>query len=240
MPSNLLRPIRRRRLSQLAAEQINALIEHGQYASGEQLPSERELATQLAVSRAAVREALRVLEAKGIVRVQPGKGAYVLLLATQPDVQSCLMVWLEQHQEILEVVYVGRLLDSYAATVAAQRVTDADVDRLQQVLTEMDLARERKATGELVAHDRMFHRLIYEMTGNRFLVMLADSVQGTLADMRFSTLGIADRASNSVEEHHAILAAIAAGDSESAHRAACLHIDNVLDLLATIEPEWEC
>jgi GntR family transcriptional repressor for pyruvate dehydrogenase complex len=102
-------------------EQATGLIEGGPTPVSQQLPSERELVNQLGVCRAAVREALTVLEAQGLIDVQPGRGAYLMVTAARADIVSGIVGWLNSHgREYEEVNELIRLLEGYAASLAAR------------------------------------------------------------------------------------------------------------------------
>src|SRR5512142_74834 len=88
------------RLFEQASEQIRELIANNSWAKGEKLPNEQELSKQLNVSRSSVREALRILEAEGLVEAKRGLGTYVV--DTPEQKSNDLARWLEQREETLE------------------------------------------------------------------------------------------------------------------------------------------
>jgi GntR family transcriptional repressor for pyruvate dehydrogenase complex len=227
-----LQPIRSMRLSEIAVDQITALIEEGRLAVGDQLPCERELMQQLGVSRSSVREALRVLESQGLIEVRPGKGAFVVRTVSQGDVLPGLLAWFDEHRdEVLDVIEVREMLESHAGNLAAQRASPEMVARLQDIVAEMRSYLEQGALLEVTNADRKFHRLLYEASGNQFLGMLGDSIVATLFGPRHTILRIPGRAEQSVAEHEAIVEGIAAGDPDRTCEAIRRHVSGVREAL---------
>ncbi|MCZ7571202.1 MAG: FadR family transcriptional regulator [Ardenticatenaceae bacterium] len=224
----VLQPIRARRLSETVVAQITTLIDEGRLKVGDPLPSERELIEQLSVSRASVREALRVLESQGLVAVQPGKGAVVVGTAPHTDILPAVLAWFEEHRdEVLDILEVREMLESRAAFLAAQRAPLETLERMHAVLGTMRKAVEQ---GELLGAthmDREFHRLLYEASGNHFLKLLADSIVVTLLGTRYTILRVPGRAEMSVDQHEAIVDAIEARDPERAREASLAHMTSV-------------
>lgn len=228
LDETIVQPIRSRRLSQFAVDQITALIEEGKLVVGQKLPSERELTNQLNVSRASTREALRVLEAQGLIEVRPGKGAYVVASIPQDDIQSGLNAWFEEHRdEVLDILEVRELLEGFAAYKAAQVKSPEIVIEMRETIEEMRECVKKDALVEATSADRKFHRLLYEASGNRFLKMLGDGIVGALFGPRYSLLRIPGWAEKSLEEHTAILDAIASGNSESANETIQKHMMSI-------------
>jgi GntR family transcriptional repressor for pyruvate dehydrogenase complex len=231
----LLRPIRSRRLSELAVDQITAHIEEGRYAVGEKLPSESDLTEQLHVSRTSVREALRILEAQGLIQVQPGKGAFVVGVAAQANFQAGLMAWFEEHlHEVSDILAVRELLESHSAHIAAESASPETVAELRGAVEEMQECVDRGTLVDAARADRSFHRLLYKATGNRFLEMLGDSIVATLLEPRRSLLRLPGRAQGSVDEHRAIVECIAAGDAEGARLRVSEHLTRIRDQIARL------
>lgn len=231
----IIKPIRSRRLSEIAVDQITSLIEEGHFDIGEKLPSERQLMEQFDISRASVREALRVLESQALIRVQPGKGAYILGTISQSDILEGLLNWLKVNaNEMLDVIAVRETLECYAAQLAAQHRSNEVVEKLINSIAEMRACVERGAFIEATHADREFHRLLYEASGNQFLKVLGDSIVASLHAARHSIIRIPKRAEKSLEEHEAIVEAISAGDSMKAIDEVTRHIQSVRNALMSI------
>lgn len=118
----MLKPIKKKRVSDMAIEQINQLISTGHLKPGDTLPSERTLMEKFKISRVPVREALRVLEMMGVVEVKPGKGIYV----TDPEnsLFSPLRQWLSiQKETLFDHFEVRLLIEPRAAAFCASRAS---------------------------------------------------------------------------------------------------------------------
>lgn len=224
----LLQPIRSKRLSEFAVDQIAALIEEGRFVVGEKLPSERELIRNLGVSRASVREALRILEAQGLIEVQPGRGAFVVAKTTEVDFRTSLLTWFKEHRdEVQDILAVRKLLDSYAARIAARSASPEIVNALRSTVQDMQ---DSVAAGRLVdaiSADKRFHRLLYKATGNSFLEMLGDSIVAMLFGPRHSILRLPGEADESAREHLAIVESIDAGDEDAAEKHVRAHTERI-------------
>lgn len=230
-----LQPIRSMRLSQVAVDQITLLIEDGRLGINDPLPSERQLIQQLGVSRASVREALRILEAQGLIRVRPGKGAIVISKGSY-EVVPVLQAWLAEHyDEVLDVVEVRDLLESQAAYLAARNSSDEIIRELREALDEMLRSIERNDQVQVTNVDREFHRLLYQASGNGFLKMLGDGIVASLYGPRYSILRIPQRAEQSVREHEEILEAITEGDGDRARAAVQKHMASVREALVSLQ-----
>jgi DNA-binding FadR family transcriptional regulator len=230
-----LQPIRTLRLSQVAVDQITGLIEDGSFNINDSLPSERQLIQQLGVSRASVREALRILEAQKLIQVRPGKGAIVVSKPSS-DVVLALQAWFAEHyDEVLDVVDVRDVLESHAAYLAAQNSSAEIILQLRATLDEMLHCIARDDLVQVTNVDREFHRLLCEASGNRFLRMLGDSIVASLYGPRYSILRLPERAHQSVREHEEILKAIAAGNGARARKAVHQHMRSVREALVALQ-----
>src|SRR5665811_2476255 len=105
-----LTPVRRRRLYEDVVQQLQGLISSGKLEPGDQLPSERALADQLAISRTSVREALRTLEARGMLEARPGQGLFVRGWRSDEIVNTLAAFLLRERESFLEVLDVREAL----------------------------------------------------------------------------------------------------------------------------------
>jgi DNA-binding FadR family transcriptional regulator len=158
-----LEAIEPRRLYRLIADQLRNLIDQGEYPVGSRLPSERELADTLGVSRPTVREALIALEVEGRLRIRVGSGVYV----TAPQAGAALAAPLPMIEGPFEVLRARAFVESAVAEEAARLATPADIARLDAVLAEIgpELTREH-----WVDVDRRFHRAVVAPLGNVVLL----------------------------------------------------------------------
>lgn len=204
-----------RPLREVVAEEIRSMIVRGELAAGERLLEDR-LAEQLGVSRNPVREAIRSLEATGLVEVVPRRGAYV----SRIDVDDA--------RKLLEV---RGLLEGYAAEMAARRA-DADlVERLDGILAEGKAAAASGNNVRASQLHREFHLVIEEAVDNPYLTQVTQPLRQR-TEMVFSLLADA-RGPMSWEEHQRIRDAIAARDGRAARKAVTHHLDEVIASVAS-------
>ena len=216
-----LQAVDNRRLYRQIADQIAALIEKGEYGSGQRLPPERDLARQLGVSRPSVREALIALEVEGYVEVRVGSGVYVL------DSRRASVPKLPADSGPFELIKARWLIEAECAALAAKHATRAQVKGIEEALEQMQ-AERAKGTMPLGA-DRQFHLAIAEASGNSALALVVktlwDQRTGPLflrLEHHFDTPGLWEAA---VTEHRAIVQAIARRDAQGARAAMRRHMD---------------
>lgn len=222
MPSNVKQP-EPRRLYHQVADQIRNVIDQGGFSPGTRLPPERELASQLGVSRPSLREALLALEIEGRVEVRMGSGVYV---CATPPASSNGSEPLSLGDSPSELMQARTVLEGAIINLALARVTPAGLDRVKTCLEAMrnDVRRGHSA----VEADRAFHVAIAEMTGNTVLVRMV----GELFDGRHGAISarMTDRAESArtwaaaLREHEAIYQALEARDPQEAVAALFWHL----------------
>lgn len=198
----------RTRLVDEVVEVIRDRIYEGAYRPGAPLRQE-QLAAELNVSRTPLREALRMLEREGLVRVAPGRGLRVVS-ADLP--------------ELLDAYEAREMVDGLAARLAARRGDGELVERLRLVLEAQAAALAPWAPGDYTAANVSFHRALVEGAGNPYVLAQLPLVRMT--SQIFTPLKLIDstRAASAVVEHEAIAAAVGARDEREAERLARDHI----------------
>jgi DNA-binding FadR family transcriptional regulator len=216
-----LQAVDNRRLYRQIADQIAALIEKGEYGAGVRLPPERDLARQLGVSRPSVREALIALEVEGYVEVRVGSGVYVRGPGTTRSAP------LPADSGPFELIKARWLIEAECAALAAKHATRAQLKAIEEALEQMESERS-KGTMPL-ASDRLLHLRIAEASGNSALALVVktlwDQRTGPLflrLEHHFDTPQLWDAA---IEEHRAIVDAIARHDAGAARAAMRRHMD---------------
>jgi DNA-binding FadR family transcriptional regulator len=207
------------------AERLAADIRSGLLAPGERLPSERELARSLEVSRASVREAIAALQLQGVVETRPGAGTFVVAAPHAGEVP---------HDASPSAVLEARAqLEPAVARLAAQRAQpDPAVENLLDAMEAVGDPFEPGARATWSASDRLFHRQLAAMTGNPVLLAFADHV-ATLMDqplwhrLRDDSIAVPGRTRIHAAEHRMIYEAIVDGDAEAAAFYSAQHINRV-------------
>jgi GntR family transcriptional repressor for pyruvate dehydrogenase complex len=223
--------LRRKTLAQQAAEHLGDYIDSQPLPPGMWLPSEGQLATQFGVSRSILREALRILEATGVVTVVNGKGAMVKPITGEVLAAFFARAARNRREAILEVLEVREGIEAQSASLAAGRRTLDDVAKLQQLVDRMGEHLADKAVySEL---DIELHLAIAGASGNTMLYHLIESIRGALEESIRTRRYL--EATPTVTEHtqqlhEAIVAAIAGGDARGAREAMARHFDEAIKL----------
>jgi DNA-binding GntR family transcriptional regulator len=170
---------------------------------------EIEIAEQMEVSRAPVREALRMLEADRLVDFQVNQGAYVRKL---------------DKDEIWEIYTARSLIEGYVASLAAKRAGSEDVSRLKQALETVLRVAESGNFEATVAKDFDFHRLIWEISGHRLFIEILNQLEDQIRMFMTVQAPLFAHLIDSVKDHIEIVNAIANGDSETASKTIQQHI----------------
>jgi len=232
----LLQRVKKVRISDTVVNQIMSLIEDGSVCVGDRLPGERELVEQLQVGRASVREALRILEAQGVIEVRPGKGAFVTGESSSSD--ELVVEWFQRHaDEVLHLLEVREALDKQAGKLAASRVTKKQVDALKKSLAEQEENLSENDRERFVELDQEFHFLIGAISGNDLLLQLMIGVHEAMVNPRRSLTRLPGRAEASLRDHRAIAEAIASKDPLAAEKAVATHLESVRSAIAELRSE---
>jgi len=224
--------IKVQRLYLQVAQQLQDLIGQGVFEAGQRLPSERDLAEQFGVSRPTIREAMITLEIAGQVEVKSGSGVYVLPQTGRPR-----LVDSDQGPGPFEILEARRLIEGETCALAAERISDEQLARLEELLGEMEQENRREDAAEQA--DEQFHRCIAEAAGNSAL----SATIGWLWELRNES-EISTRFHQRVREegsrpiiadHRAILDGLQARDPKKARRAMDKHLKRVIDNLLEVK-----
>ena len=214
-----------RRLYQQIAAQLSALIASGEFTVGQRLPSERELAAQLGVSRPSLREALIALELEGLVEVRVGAGIWV----TAASGRSLAPPGQQEGEGPFELLSARWLIEGEITAMAAREATATDLASIRAALTEME--RLEKKQQDFSASDREFHIRIAASTRNGVLQAVVEDLwdrgrgaMWRLMEQHFQTPALQ---AASVADHRAILQALAAHDPREARNARRAHLKRV-------------
>jgi GntR family transcriptional repressor for pyruvate dehydrogenase complex len=219
--------LKREKLHTQITDQIQDLIISQSLRPGDRLPGERELAEMLGVSRTVVREAIRVLGVKGLVKVKPGCGTYVQAL-DHKNASALMELLFKTQQAEATPEHLGEIrlmIETEAAALAAERATAADLEMLQAHIEGM---LENVADPELyIQHDLAFHHTLAEATHNALFPVLLAPIAGLLAQVMETAMQTPDAGMAGIDEHRHILAQVAAKTASSARQAMRDHLVRV-------------
>jgi len=210
-------------ISERIEKQIVSLVASEQLRPGDRLPSERELAVLLGVSRPPVREAVKSLQAKGLLEVRHGQGIFI----APPYAEHTLRTTLREQQMTLSELFAMReILEVPAAGLAAEANHTNAIKAAAAALEHLNESAARDSVDhlELGRLDAEFHLAIVKAAGNRFLNQTVGVLQEVISSGMETTLKIPGRVQRSRADHAKIMAAIEAGDAAAARRAARQHI----------------
>ena len=196
-------------LREVVCETLRDAIRKGKLKPGERL-MESQLAEDLGVSRTPVREAIRKLELEGYVIMMPRRGTYVANLSIR---------------DVNEVFEIRTSLDSLASGLAAERITDEELERLQRLLVAIGGYIEENDMDKIVECDTEFHDLLYQASRNSRLVGIIFNLREQLTRFRSTSMAFPGRLKATLEEHRRIVEAIAQGDVAEARAAAEYHME---------------
>lgn len=224
--------LRRETLAQQVAHHLLDYIERQGLAPGAFLPSEARLAEEFGVSRPSIREALKALEARGVVEIANGRGATVKAMSSEPLSHFFRRTARVNREALLELLEVRRGLEAQSARLAARRRTAADLAAMARVVATM-----RQQLGDPEAYtdlDTELHLLIARASGNATLYHLVESIREPLQD----TIREGLRRRNPGHQyervqamHEDLLAALERGDAEEAARAMAVHFDETMSVV---------
>ncbi len=197
-------------LREVVFEALREAIIKGILKPGERL-MEIQLAEELGVSRTPVREAFRKLELEGFVVMVPRKGAYVAGISLK---------------DIAAVFEVRAALEGLAAGLAAERITEGELEELERLLVQMAELIEKGEFSEFVKLDTQFHDVLYKSSRNQRLIQILSTLRDEIQRFRAVSLSYPGRMREALEEHRKIVEAIAARDEDLAKKLAAEHIEN--------------
>lgn len=221
----MLKAIKKTRIYEEVVSQIRELIREGKLKAGDQLPSERELAETFNVSRTSVREALRALESRGLVVSRTGAGTFIAELPIESLVAPLAKLLIEEKDALADIFEMRELIEPHIASLAAERASGSDIERMKTILEKQKAEIARGATG--VEADTEFHFAIARATQNHALEKLVSGLMDILGHCREESLQTPGRSQLSLESHYRILSAIESHNKERARKAMLRHVEQV-------------
>ena len=219
-------PIQSERLYEQIVQQIEQRIVAGELKVGDQLPSERELADQFAVSRTAVREAIKALREKGLVEIYVGRGTFIAN-GTNDIVRHTfnLLMKFDSTKGFMNMVEVREILEPEIAALAATRITEEYISTMQEAMEKMDAAIDN--VEEFVEADLDFHLALAEATQNPIIPALLDPIINLLREQRILTTLIEGVAQHGQSNHKIIIEAMKRRDPDAAREAMRRHLEQI-------------
>ncbi len=224
-------PVSSEKLSSAVVRQIEQLVLRGILRAGERLPSERELAERLQVSRPSLRDAIATLQEKGLLAAKPGAGIYIADVLGSAFSPALIELFARHDEAVFDYLSFRRDMEGLAAERAAQQGSDTDLAVVNAVFQKMESAHAKKNAEEEAQLDAQFHMAIIEASHNVVMLHMMRSMYELLRGGVFYNRQVmfSQRTSRSalLEQHKAINTALQARDPAAARAAIERHLDYV-------------
>jgi GntR family transcriptional regulator, transcriptional repressor for pyruvate dehydrogenase complex len=227
----------RERLYEQVADYIEELVSNGELRPGDKLPPERELAETLRVARGVVREAVKVLAARGLVTVRPGRGTFISEVsadAISGHLDRFFRLGTQSHGDLIEL---RQILEVEFAALAAHRAQPEDLEDMRRAIQEMD--RNIELAQPYIDADQAFHLAIARAARNEMFPLLIEAVAGYLEASRLMIFKVSGAPQRGQVWHRKLYDAIERRDAAVARHTMREHMIQVaIDVQAagSVEP----
>lgn len=217
--------VERLRVPDSVAAQLTQLITQGVYSIGEKLPSERVLSEEFGVSRSSMREAIRSVEANGLVNSNHGVGVFVVNNKIASSNRSAAEMLIFEDFTVPELFQVRKVMEKEAAEWAAKQITPEQASKLRQILEKCE--KPGLSDEEFVVLDFQLHQTVAEASGNRLLAILYGGLEPMMLKYSRRVIGLPGRRQDSHAGHTKLVNAVISGKVREARSAATAHILDV-------------
>src|SRR5580658_1776916 len=224
--------VRKNKVYEEVARQIERLILK-KLKPGDKLPSERELAELLQVSRSSIRDAIRSLELMGLVEPRQGTGTIVREPSAGSKISPFANALERKREQVTELLDFRKMLEPPLAARAATHASVEEISEMEEILKRQE---EKQNQGDAaIAEDAEFHYSIALASGNSVVLKVIDTLMDLLRDTRERSLQVEGRSQKSLAGHRRILAAVKRHDAEAAKAAMRRHIEDVEEIVLNNE-----
>ena len=223
-----LKAVKRTKLHEQIVNQIQALIDKGRLKHGDQLPPERELATIFKVSRHSLREAIRILEHKKVLKSRPGSGTYIILEEASVVVEFLATAINREKNTLAEIFQFRELLEPQIAALAARNATPADHEVLKDILERQQDEADQDLSQGL---DQDFHLALARATGNAVLLQIVELLGHIFSKSRHAESRSAHRQRLSIQGHRKIVEAVKNAAPKAARDLMTAHLSTIREFV---------
>ncbi|QEV18258.1 FadR/GntR family transcriptional regulator [Streptomyces alboniger] len=221
-------------------ERIKKLIIDSRLPSGASLPTEPELMERLGVSRNSVREALKALQAMGIVEIRHGFGTYVGPMSVAPMIEGLTFRTVAGHyrgeDSLLQLLELREAVETGLIARLAGRVPKADLAELDALVDRMDAEAASPERAVRAETDRAFHAALYRGLGNLLLGEVLEAFWDAFHKVRTDLVDVPQDPKVTCRQHREILEAVRSGDAVRAEQAIREHFGNIRTRLGSPVP----
>jgi GntR family transcriptional repressor for pyruvate dehydrogenase complex len=228
----MFKQVKSKKVYQHVVEQIQFMVMNGELKKGDKLPTERDLAEQLGVSRTSIREALRSLEMVGLVESRQGEGNFIGGNIKGNFFEPLSVMFMLNQGDPRDILELRMVIEVEAASLAAQRVKKEDMtEEIRELKDLMKKLREASSEDESKNIDLQLHYKISEITGNYLIMMLLNTISSLMETFVESARGMIlvdpENREKLLNEHQNIVDSISAGDSKKSIKAMREHLDTI-------------
>lgn len=223
----MFKSVKTHRVSHSIVQQIRKAILAGELKPGDRLPSEKDLANDFNVSKASLREAIRYLEALGLVEVMQGVsgGVFIREVDLETARNSLFNYIFFQNPSIQEFTQLRLVIESYVAGLAAEKATEADICFFEDNLAQT--SKQLNSGAFYFKLDTAFHHRIATISNNRLIIFVIDSLKNAIVNLKLQMELDAGFSNIVYESHKRIVEAIKRRDTDAAKEEMTRHIVSV-------------
>lgn len=234
-----LAPIKKTRTYEMIVDQLRYSIEKGWYKPGEKLPSERELAQQLAISRNAVREALSILQTSNIIEVKPGIGAFLVEDNIENILEKIMNIIVGNEQiNLIELLEVRQGIEATAIYLATQNRNLEHIKHIENALIALENEVSNNKLG--AKEDLNFHMAIGRASENKMIIdilnLISDQILEALKETRYRLVQ-EDKVQEFITDHRNIYETIVSGEALKARDLMWNKLQRTIDFHYSIKNE---
>ncbi|UCH23167.1 MAG: FadR family transcriptional regulator [Deltaproteobacteria bacterium] len=232
----LFNPIKTSKISDEVYKQIVSLIGNGQLKPGDKIPSEREMASELGISRQSIREALNRAEVMGLIQVRQGEGSFILSSVREPLKPPLTVIIEKEAERIFEFLEIRKLIEGWCAEKAALEATGEELEDMKRILNKMKKVVSKDKQWEEL--DLELHFSIAKATHNIIAIHIMDALRVNFSlFFRFTkSMPSSERLDVLWQHHNEIIDAITRKDSKQAKQKIIDHLNFIEEKIKKI---WE-
>ncbi|MGI6403709.1 MAG: FadR/GntR family transcriptional regulator [Oscillospiraceae bacterium] len=233
-----MEPIAKISITEQTVKSIQNFIKSSEYNPGDKLPSESIFSQKLQVGRSTVREALRILQAKGVIDIVHGKGAFVA--NAPPASRQSAVDWFAENKIHLEDLMNVRLaIEQMSVKLAVYNVTEKSLEELQKIQDQFVVAVDSMNVAQMAALDELLHSKVCDISNNALLISILRQISEPMRTYRLNSFAIPENCHHAITHHQAILDSLKARSMERALNAITEHIKSSLadmrDVIASVK-----
>mgnify|MGYP000280096458 CR=1 FL=1 len=218
-------------------EKIQDMIAKGTLAPGTQLPPERDLAEVFQVSRITLREAIHVLEMRGLVTRKQGRGTFIKEMPGAMISESIQRFYNFTDCSFREVVILRSILEPQVARMAAQNATDEELEQLRELAENINQCGDDR--DRMAAYDSKFHELLAAASKHTLIHAIMSGVHKIIMNSIREEMEYTPRDRRVEDQHRKICEAVCSRDPEKAHAAMQSHMKVLLSMLRKDDPDFD-